>query len=193
MARPSRRELLGTGDGARPNQRFGSQSRRLTYVSAPRASGAASTLELRVDGVLWEQVATLFGLAPRSESYVIRRSRRRQADDQSATASGRSDRHRRRGRRDVPERDRLRAWSRRGADAPAKDAARHPWRDEPGPGGGAADPEALDAARTNAPLTVLTLERIVSLPTARTSPAPSPGSARRRPPRSGAATTASFT
>ncbi len=53
-------EVLGSGDAAAEFQRFALKKSPLTYV--PRAGapgGAASTLEVRVDGVLWHEVRSL--------------------------------------------------------------------------------------------------------------------------------------
>ena len=44
----------------------------MTYVSAPTATGARSTLSVRVDTVEWEEVPSLFGLDPRREAYAVR-------------------------------------------------------------------------------------------------------------------------
>ena len=44
----------------------------LTYVSAPTAGGAASTLELRVNDLLWHEAPTLFGHGPQEHIYVTR-------------------------------------------------------------------------------------------------------------------------
>ena len=52
-------EVMGSGDGSIPNQSFILKKPPLTYVPAPTASGAKSTLEVRVDDVLWSEVDTL--------------------------------------------------------------------------------------------------------------------------------------
>ncbi|MDJ0716953.1 MAG: putative baseplate assembly protein [Prochloraceae cyanobacterium] len=65
-------EVLGSGDGNASNQRFTLQEPPLTYVSAPTASGAKSTLEVRVNGVLWQEVPSLYPLKPHDQSYIIR-------------------------------------------------------------------------------------------------------------------------
>jgi len=51
--------ILGSGDGGSANQRFALIQSPLTYVSAATPSGRASTLQLRVNDVLWEEVPTL--------------------------------------------------------------------------------------------------------------------------------------
>ncbi|HEX5503421.1 MAG TPA: hypothetical protein VFW96_12420, partial [Thermomicrobiales bacterium] len=66
------RETLGGGDGAAANQRFTLTRPPLTYVTAPTASGARSTLAVRVNGALWGEAPSLFGLAPRDQCYAVR-------------------------------------------------------------------------------------------------------------------------
>src|SRR6185503_3833453 len=68
------RPEIGGGDGTLANQRFALRRPPLTYVSDPSPSGAKSTLEVRVDGVRWEEAPVLYGAGPRSRSYIVRRS-----------------------------------------------------------------------------------------------------------------------
>ena len=65
-------EVLGSGDGNASNQRFTLQEPPLTYVSAPTPSGAESTLQVRVNGVLWQEVPSLYPLKPQDQNYIIR-------------------------------------------------------------------------------------------------------------------------
>ena len=62
-------ETLGSGDASARDQRFALKQLPLTYVSAPTASGRASTLEVRVNDLLWAEVPTLFGHGPRDRAY----------------------------------------------------------------------------------------------------------------------------
>jgi hypothetical protein len=64
-------EVLGSGDGAQPNQRFKLKKPPLTYVSAATASGSESTLTVRVNGVAWQQTPTLYGLNAKARNYVV--------------------------------------------------------------------------------------------------------------------------
>ncbi len=57
----TRSEILGSGNGAAAWQRFFLQQGPLTYVSAATPSGTASTLEVRVNGVLWNESSWLAG------------------------------------------------------------------------------------------------------------------------------------
>jgi hypothetical protein len=65
-------EVLGSGDGHAPNQRFGLKKPPLTYVSAANARGSESSLEVRVNGVLWQEVSSLYPLKPADQNYILR-------------------------------------------------------------------------------------------------------------------------
>jgi hypothetical protein len=67
------REVLGSGDGSRPNQRFTLKRAPVTWVPAATPSGRRSTLEVRVEGVLWHEVASFHGQGPRSRAYLVHR------------------------------------------------------------------------------------------------------------------------
>ncbi len=76
-------ESLGTGDASVANQSFTLKKQPLTYVSAPSSgneSGVASTLLVRVNGVLWTEVPYLFGQEPDAQVYTVR-----QDDEGSST------------------------------------------------------------------------------------------------------------
>ena len=68
----TREETLGSGDATRPFQRFTLRHPPLTYVSAPSPSGAATTLEVRVNGVTWQEVESLYGHGPDEQVYITR-------------------------------------------------------------------------------------------------------------------------
>ena len=68
------REPLGSGDAGQPYQRFTLRQPLLTYVSSPGPSGAESTLQLRVNDLLWHEVPTLYGSGPQDRVFVARTS-----------------------------------------------------------------------------------------------------------------------
>lgn len=159
-------EVLGSGDASQAFQMFQLKQPPLTYVSAANASGAASTLELRVNDVLWDEEETLFDQDTKDHVYISRR------DDDGKTmvqfGDGKT------GARLPSGPNNLRAKYRKGIglDGLVKTGQLSMLLTRPlGVKGvtnptassGAQDPEALDDARTNAPLRVLTLERVVSL------------------------------
>ncbi len=160
------REALGSGDGSQPNQRFTLRRPPLTYVSAPTASGGKSTLEVRVNGLLWQEVASLYGLSARSESYIVRLD-----DDGKATVifgDGKS------GTRLPTGAENVAATYRTGIgpDGEVKAGSLTLLQTRPLgvrgvtnplPASGAQAPEGLADARANAPRTALTLDRIVSV------------------------------
>ena len=159
-------EVLGSGDGTASNQRFTLRKPNLTHVAAKTPSGVADSLEIRVDDVLWTEVPSLYPAGPHDRVYVVRI-----ADDATATVIFGDGTH---GARLPTGQENVHARYRSGigldglVDAHALTLL--PQRplgvatvDNPLPSGGASAPETLAEARTNAPLTVLTLDRVVSL------------------------------
>lgn len=159
-------EVLGSGNGAQPNQQFVLKKPPLTYVPAPTASGSESTLAVRVNGILWEQVPSLYGRTMREEIYTVRIE-----DDGRAQVifgDGRSGARLPTGAENVTAAYRSGTGLAGEVDAGSLSLLRvRPLGirgvSNPLPASGAEDPEQLEDARENAPLTVLTLERIVSL------------------------------
>jgi hypothetical protein len=159
-------EVLGSGDGSTPFQRFMPKGKPLTYVSAAVGGGAASTLRLSVKGVRWREIPSLYGAGPNDRSFVTRR-----ADDGTVSVQMGDGVH---GARPPTGANNVTATYRVGigleglVDAGAiTTLLSRPLGlkavSNPVPATGAMDPETLAGARGNAPLTVLTLDRIVSL------------------------------
>lgn len=73
-------EVLGSGDGEVANQSFRLLRPPLTWLPAPVPGGVRSTLEVRVDGVLWQEVPTLETADSTLRGYELR-----QGDDGRAT------------------------------------------------------------------------------------------------------------
>ncbi len=162
----TKQEVLGSGDGSKRLQHLPLKNTPLTYVSAPTPSGGASTLEVRVNDILWDEQPTLFGHAARDPVYIT------QIDDDGKVTvqfgDGVSGVRLPTGTENVKARYRIgtglagmvkagllsllmtRPLGVKGVTNPLAAT-------------GAADPQALEQARQNAPLTVLTLDRIVSL------------------------------
>jgi len=159
-------EVLGHGDGSAVFQAFTLKQKPLTYVAAATASGTESTLDVRVNGVLWEEVPSLYNLPSDAHAYITRLE-----DDgtvQLRFGDGRS------GARLPTGSENVTAAYRTGSGLDGMVAARQISLLKTRPLGiksvvnplaptGADDPERLEDARRNAPLTVLTLDRIVSL------------------------------
>jgi predicted phage baseplate assembly protein len=162
----TQREVLGGGDASRPFQRFRLRQKPLTYVAAPVPGGGESTLELRVNGVLWHEAPNLLDLGPRDRKYVLRRD-----DEGNTTVQFGDGAH---GSRPATGVENVTAVYRKGIGLPGlveegriSLLATRPLGVKsvvnPVPATGAADPEPRDQARRNAPMIVLTLDRIVSL------------------------------
>ncbi|SHF09948.1 putative baseplate assembly protein [Streptoalloteichus hindustanus] len=66
----TREEPIGSGDAGKPNQSFALRQGPLTWLAADTPLGAASTLEVRVDGVRWHEVDGLAGRRPDEHVYV---------------------------------------------------------------------------------------------------------------------------
>jgi hypothetical protein len=159
-------ELLGSGDASQARQSFVLKRPPLTYVSAPTASGVQSTLSVRVNGVLWTEQPSLYALAGSKRAYTVRI-----ADDGATTVTfgdGIA------GARLPTGSQNVNAGYRTGIGLSGNTAAGTIKILQSKPLGvksavnpvaaaGAADPEDLAHARVNAPLKVLTLDRIVSL------------------------------
>jgi predicted phage baseplate assembly protein len=159
-------EVLGSGDASQRYQQFTLKQSPLTYVSAATATGAASTLELRVNDLRWHEATTLFGRDSQEHIYVTRTG-----DDSKTTiefGDGLT------GARLPSSQDNVRATYRKGIGVDGLVKAGQLTSlltrplgiksvTNPEDATGAQDRELLDDARTNAPLTVLTLDRTVSL------------------------------
>jgi hypothetical protein len=68
----TRSEVLGNGDATVAFPRFQLAQAPLTYLGSSVPGGVASTLEVRVDGVRWTEVASLHGSGPGDRVYVVR-------------------------------------------------------------------------------------------------------------------------
>lgn len=158
-------EPMGSTDGT-AHQRRVLRRPPLTLVSAPTASGTASTLTVRVGGVAWQEVPSLYQAGPADRVYQTR------TDDDGRTTVTFGDGVR--GARPPTGRDNLSASYRTGMGLAGNVGAGRLTLLASRPLGvravvnpvaatGAEAAETLDSARGNAPRTVRTLDRIVSL------------------------------
>jgi predicted phage baseplate assembly protein len=159
-------EALGNGDAAQRFLAFPLKKSPVTFVPQPGApNGVASTLQVRVDGILWKEVASLLGAGPNDRVYTT------VIDDQAKTSvrfGGAP------GGRVPTGRNNIIAAYRQGLGIEGNVRARSLTTlldrptglkavINPGAAEGGAMPEALEQARINAPSTVKTFGRIVSL------------------------------
>jgi hypothetical protein len=159
-------EVLGDGDASVAFQKFELQKNPLTYILGAKPGGTESTLRVKVNNVLWAEVPSLFGRGPVDPAYTTRI-----ADDGTVTVGfgdGRSGARLPSGRGNVVVdyrvgtglEGRIAAGSlRTPLDLPIglKSVT------NPSEATGGADPESIEQARENAPITVRTFGRAVSL------------------------------
>jgi len=56
-------EIMGSGSASTPNQNFALKQSPLTYVQSPTPTGRQSTLQVQVNGVYWTEVPSLYNQA----------------------------------------------------------------------------------------------------------------------------------
>jgi hypothetical protein len=159
-------ETLGSGDGSATFQSFQLKQSPLTYVSSTTTSGVASTLSVRIDDVEWQEVPTLYGVDATARVFTTRL-----ADDASTTVGfgdGRTGARLTTGAENVQAVYRVGIGASGNLDAGQLTLLLSPQLGlkavtNPIAAAGGTDSEHLAEARSNAPLTVLTLDRIVSL------------------------------
>lgn len=159
-------ETLGSGNAARPMQNFRLSQAPLTHVSASTASGGASTLLVRIDGIEWKEVPTLYAQPGDARVYMTRAG----IDGHYVVqfGDGRFGARLPTGQGNVTATYRIGlglASQVRGGQLvlPMTQPLGLQAVTNPLPATGAQDPEAVEDARANAPLTVLTLDRVVSV------------------------------
>jgi hypothetical protein len=162
----TRNETLGDGDGAQAFQSFTLKQPPLTFVAAPTAAGAQSTLQVRVNGVEWHESDSLAWLAPRDRGFVTLT-----ADDGSTSVTFGDGAQ---GARLPSGVQNVRAVYRNGIGQPGNVGAGQIKLLQSRPLGvkevinplaasGGADKESRDLARASAPLSVMALDRLVSV------------------------------
>jgi uncharacterized phage protein gp47/JayE len=161
------REVLGSGDASTAFQSFGVRKSPVTFVPQPGAPhGAANTLQVRVGGVLWHEVRNLYGRGGDERVYTT--SMDNEGKMSVRFGDGKT------GARPASGRDNVVAMYRQGVgrDGNVGAGSLRTLLDRPvglrsatnpAEAGGGADPETLQEARANAPNTVRTFGRIVSL------------------------------
>ena len=177
----TRKEVLGSGDGAKALQSFTLKQPPLTFVSASNVSGVDSTLKVFVNDIEWHETDSLAGLSSTGRNLITK------TDDEGKTTltfgNGRE------GARLPTGVENIKAEYRNGIGKPGNVKAGqitllmtrplgvreviNPLR-----ASGGADKESRDQARKNAPLAVKALD---PCRTTQTLHAPSPASAKRAP------------
>lgn len=159
-------EVLGSGDGSQELQQFDLRQSPLTYVSAATPAGAESTLQVRVDDVLWHETDNLVGLGPKDRRFFTSTDDK----DQTTVEFGNG----KYGARLPTGVENVKAVYRIGIGKPGNVKARSITSVvtkplgvkeviNPFPATGGADREDRDQARRNVPLAVMALDRLVSV------------------------------
>ncbi|MEH1828438.1 MAG: putative baseplate assembly protein [Nostoc sp.] len=160
-------EVLGSGNASQAYQTFTLRQPPLTHISSDSApGGAASTLQIRVNELLWHEAPMLYGQNRSDRIYISR------LEDNGKTlvefGNGKT------GARLPTGQENIKATYRKGIGSVGNVKAGQLTTllsrplgvkgvTNPGDATGGDHPETRDRARRNAPLTVLTLGRIVSL------------------------------
>jgi hypothetical protein len=162
----SETQPIGHGNGSVGGQSFALPIKPLTHIGVPTPPGAAAALTIRVDGLLWTPILSLRDAGPLDPVYALRHQedgstivqfgdgingRRLPSGTNNVVASWRKGL----GQTGMVRAGQLTLLS--GAPQGVKSAV------NPLPAYGAADGESIDDARRNAPLSVMTLGRIVTL------------------------------
>ncbi len=159
-------EIMGSGAAATLNQNFTLRQSPLTFVQAPTPSGSKSTLQVRANGVLWSEVPTLYDQPAAAQVF----STLNQDDNTTDVLFGDGTE----GSTLPTGQNNLQATYRIGSGSSGNVAAAaistlidRPLGVSgvinPSAASGGQDPQTLSGVRTNAPQTVLTLGRAVSL------------------------------
>jgi hypothetical protein len=159
-------EVLGSGDGSQELQQFDLRQSPLTYISAATPAGAESTLQVRVDDVLWHETDNLIGLGPKDRRYITSTDDK----DQTTVEFGNG----KYGARLSTGVENVKAVYRTGIGKPGNVKARQITSVvtkplgvkeviNPFPATGGADREDRDQARRNIPIAVMALDRLVSV------------------------------
>lgn len=159
-------EVSGSGDAAQTGQRIALRQAPLTQVPASNPQGRQAELQVYVNDLLWQEVPSLYEQPPGARVYAVRQN----DDGQTSLQFGDGIE----GARLPSGTNNLRAGYRKGLGLIGNVRAgtlstllSRPLgvksANNPLPASGGEDPQTLDAARRNAPTTVLTLDRAVSI------------------------------
>lgn len=159
-------DVMGNGSASTPNQTFTLKQKPLTYIQAPTPSGMQSTLQVLGNGVAWTAVPTLCNQGPSQPVYTTLN----QSDGTTDVIFGDGVE----GATLPTGMNNLQANYRIGSGSSGNVAtgALTTLMDRPlgvsgvtnpSPATGGQDPQSIDDIRSNAPRTVLTLGRAVSI------------------------------
>lgn len=159
-------QILGSGAARKTHQRFALRHTPLTFTGADNETGAASTLEVRVNDIRWREMPTLYGTSTEDRVYVQRQGDAGASEIQFGDGI--------RGARLPSGQENVRAVYRKGMGAAGNLKAGQLSQlltrplglkgvTNPLPSSGGVDADSSEHARRNMPLGVRTLGRVVSL------------------------------
>jgi hypothetical protein len=159
-------EVLGDGKASQALQKFPLHQSPLTYLPAPTASGADSTLVVRVNEIEWHEADNLFVLGPSDREYITQTD-----DSDKTTATTGNGEH---GLRVPTGTANVKAVYRSGTGRPGNVNAQQISQMATQPLGvkgvinplraaGGADGDTRDQARRNIPIGITALDRLVSV------------------------------
>jgi hypothetical protein len=159
-------EVLGDTDATQAFQKFVLHQKPLTFVAAATPEGAQSTLVVRVNEIEWHEQNNLAALGPVDRGYITQTD----DSDQTTVVFGNGEH----GVRVPTGSANVKAVYRYGigpagnvAAGQISQLATHPLGAQgvinPLPASGGADRDGMDQARRNAPLSVVALDRLVSV------------------------------
>jgi hypothetical protein len=162
----TRTEVLGSGNSGQVMQKFTLKGAPLTYLAAPTPRGASDTLAVRVNDVLWHEAEDIYSLQPPDHSFIT------QTDDEDKTTVIFGDGQH--GARLPTGVENIAAVYRTGIGKPGNAAALQISQLASRPLGvkgvvnplrasGGADREDRDQGRKNAPMGVMSLDRLISV------------------------------
>ncbi|MGC2403622.1 MAG: putative baseplate assembly protein [Acidobacteriaceae bacterium] len=159
-------EIMGNGSASTPDQTFTLKQTPLTYVQAPTPTGRQSTLQVTANQVTWTQQPTLYDQSPTAQVYTVLNQSDGTTDVifgdgvEGATLPT--------GQNNIQANYRIGSGSAGNvASGAISTLMQRPLGVSgvvnPGPATGGQDPQSIDNIRINAPQTVLTLGRAVSI------------------------------
>ncbi|MFY9719130.1 MAG: putative baseplate assembly protein, partial [Candidatus Cybelea sp.] len=159
-------EIMGNGDATKSFPAFTLGQSPLTYVSANTPAGISSTLTVQVNDLQWQEIDDFLEAAPSERCYIERQ------DDAQATivtfGNGSFGARLPTGTANVKALYRYGMGSGGNVDAgQISQLVTHPLGAQgvvnPLPATGGADPDTVDRARVNVPISVMALDRLVSV------------------------------
>jgi hypothetical protein len=162
----TKNEVLGSGDGSQPMQQFELRQSPLTYLAAPTPAGAESTLQVRINDVLWHETGSIVDLGTKDHGYITRTDDK----DQTTVVFGNGQY----GARLPTGVENVKAVYRTGigkaGNVKVQQISSPVTRPlgvksviNPLPATGGADREDRDQARRNAPMALMALDRLISV------------------------------